>query len=93
AEDDRTAMLAVPAGTQAGTRLVIRGKGVPRLRGNSRGDLGVTLLVETPTKLDDEQRELLVHLAELRDETHPELIVAKDQGKGFFGRLKDSFTA
>jgi molecular chaperone DnaJ len=92
-EESRTVMLTVPAGTQAGARLVIKGMGVPKLRGNSRGDMGVTLLVETPTKLDDEQRDLLQRLAELRDETHPDLAPAGDHAKGFFGRLKDSFAA
>jgi molecular chaperone DnaJ len=64
---------------------------VPRLRGTGRGDLGVTLLVQTPTKLDDQQRDLLRKLAEARDETRPEASVARAGGKGFFGRLKDAF--
>ncbi|MCL2316074.1 MAG: molecular chaperone DnaJ [Actinomycetia bacterium] len=88
--DDREVMLNVPAGTQAGTRLVVKGKGVPRLRGGARGDLGVTLLVQTPTKLDDEQRSLLEQLAELRGETHPDGKPTSEHGKGFFGRLKDT---
>ena len=59
----------VPSGTQSGTRIAIDGKGVPRLRASGRGQLGVTLLVQTPTRIDDEQRELLRQLAELREET------------------------
>ena len=46
-------------------------------RGGGRGDLGVTLLVQTPTKLDDKQRELLRQLAEARDESAPEAVAAK----------------
>ena len=87
-EDDRQVTLTVPPGTQAGTRLAIKGRGVPKLRGSGRGELGVTLFVQTPTKLDDEQRALLARLAQLRGEEHPE--VALDEHKGFFSRLKDS---
>ena len=80
----------VPAGTQSGTRVAVDGKGVPRLRGNGRGQLGVTLLVQTPTRIDHEQRELLRQLAELREETRPEVTVQKT-GRGVFGRLRDAF--
>ena len=66
------------------------GRGVPRLRGGGRGELGVTLLVQTPTKLDDEQRDLLRRFAELRDESRPE--VAADRHKGVLGWLKETFS-
>lgn len=88
--EDARVKVDVPAGTQSGVRLVVPGRGVPRLRGTGRGDLGVTLLVQTPTGLDDAQRDLLRLLAEERGETRPEASVARG-GKGFFGRLKDAF--
>ncbi len=80
----------VPAGTQSGTRIAIDGKGVPRLRGSGRGQLGVTLLVQTPIRTDEEQRNLLRQLAVLRGETRPEVTVQKT-GRGVFGRLRDAF--
>lgn len=83
--------LRVPAGTQSGSRIAIKDRGVPRLRGSGRGELGVTLLVTTPQKLDDEQRELLRTLAEMRGETTPEAAVEK-HGKGVLGWLKDAFS-
>ena len=43
--------LEVRPGTQSGTEQVLRGRGVPGLRGG-RGDLVVTIIVETPTRLD-----------------------------------------
>lgn len=92
APEDARVKVEVPAGTQSGTRLVVPGRGVPRLRGAGRGDLGVTLLVQTPQGLNDSQRDLLRKLAEERDETRPEASVARAGGKGFFGRLKDAFT-
>ncbi|MFZ2751638.1 MAG: molecular chaperone DnaJ [Propioniciclava sp.] len=91
APEDAKVKVEVPAGTQSGARLVVQGRGVPRLRGTGRGDLGVTLLVQTPTSLDDAQRDLLRQLAQERNETRPEASVARSGGKGFFGRLKDAF--
>ena len=88
--ESTTVRVPVPAGTQSGTRIAIDGKGVPRLRATGRGHLGVTLLVQTPTRIDDEQRELLRQLAELREETRPEGSMQKT-GKGVFGRLRDAF--
>jgi len=89
-EESKTVRVPVPAGTQSGTRIAIDGKGVPRLRANGRGQLGVTLLVQTPMRIDEEQRELLRQLAELREETRPEVTVQK-HGRGVFGRLRDAF--
>ena len=88
--EDIAVRVAVPFGTQSGTRIGIDGKGVPRLRGSGRGQLGVTLLVVTPTRIDEEQRDLLRQLAELREETRPEVTVQKT-GRGVFGRLRDAF--
>jgi len=89
-EAAKAVRIQVPAGTQSGTRIAVEGQGVPRLRGSGRGQLGVTLLVQTPARIDDEQRELLRQLAELRDETRPEVTVQR-HGRGVFGRLRDAF--
>ena len=51
--------LAIPAGTQTGETFRLRGKGVPYLRRNGRGDQLVMVQVLTPTKLTPEQKELL----------------------------------
>ncbi|MFZ0530519.1 MAG: molecular chaperone DnaJ [Propionicimonas sp.] len=85
-------LVDIPAGTQSGTRLVIPGRGVPRLRGDGRGELGVTLLVQTPTRLDDHQRELLRQFAAVRDEGRPEVAVAKHGKGGVLGWLKETFS-
>ncbi len=91
AVEDRKVAVEVPAGTQSGTRITIKGKGVPKLRGGGRGDLGVTLLVQTPTKLDDRQRDLLRQLAEAREETRAEAVAAKG-GKGVLGKISEWFS-
>lgn len=81
--------LDIPPGTQSGTEVVVRGQGVPGLRGG-RGDLIVTIVVETPTRLDARQEELLRELARIRGEERPDAQVKPAQ-KSVFGRLRDAF--
>jgi molecular chaperone DnaJ len=52
----------VPAGTQPGEAIVLRGKGMPSLRGGRRGDLRAIVNVIVPRHLNDEQRELAERL-------------------------------
>ncbi|GAA3694662.1 molecular chaperone DnaJ [Microlunatus aurantiacus] len=89
-DEDKVTTITVQPGTQSGTRVALDGRGVPRLRSHGRGQMGVTLMVQTPTKLDKEQRELLRQLSELREETSVEGSVQK-HNQGFFGRLRDAF--
>jgi molecular chaperone DnaJ len=56
---DGPVRMKVPAGTQSGTDFKLSGHGVPRLRGDHRGSQIVTLIVDTPTKLSKEQKEML----------------------------------
>ena len=55
--------LKIPAGTQPGKIITLKDKGVPALRGGSRGDQKVIIDVVTPTNLTDEQRSLFEKLA------------------------------
>lgn len=81
---DGPAPLKIPAGTQPGKVLTLRGKGVPRLRGSGRGDQMVVINVEVPPKLTPEQRKLFEQLGKsLGHEVQP-------QERGFFDRLKDA---
>lgn len=88
--DDREVVVEVPAGTQSGTRIAMPNRGVPRLRGGGRGELGITFVVQTPTRLDDRQRDLLRQLAEEREET---TVTSEPDRmhKGVFGRLREAF--
>ncbi|MEO6884777.1 MAG: molecular chaperone DnaJ [Jatrophihabitantaceae bacterium] len=79
--------LDIRAGTQSGSRLTLRGKGVPKLRSSMRGDLYVHLEVRTPTRLDDEQEKLLRDLAALRDED----VAAVTKNGGLFNKVRDAF--
>jgi molecular chaperone DnaJ len=83
----------VRAGTQSGTVITLRARGVPHLsRGAGRGDLHVHLDVETPTRLEPEQEELLRQFSRLRGEEQPEIrATSADQGGGIFSRIRDAF--
>lgn len=73
----------VSAGTQTGTEAILRGKGLPNLRGNGVGDLRFRMRVETPRSLTARQKELLRQFAEESGEqTHPEQ-------KSFFDKVKE----
>ena len=82
--------LDVPPGTQSAEVVTLKARGVPHLRGSGRGNLHVHLEVQVPTKLDEEQVDLLRKHAALRGEERPGL-VARAGGGGIFGRIKDAF--
>jgi molecular chaperone DnaJ len=58
-----TAQVVLEPGTQPGDRVVLRGRGMPRLRRNGRGDLQVLVNVLIPRRLSAEQRDLLTKLS------------------------------
>src|SRR5687767_8551201 len=76
-------------GTQSGSVLTLRAHGAPRLRATGRGNLLVHVDVQTPTRLDERQQELLRELASLRGEELPAGSGAP-QG-GLFSRVRDAF--
>lgn len=70
--------LKIPSGIQSGTVLRLRNKGIPHLGRYGEGDELVQVLVETPVKLNNRQRELLEELADLSS-------VKVHKKKGLFG--------
>ena len=83
---DGTEELDVASGTQSGEVYSLRGKGMPDPGGRRTGDLNVVLRVETPTKLNAEQKALLKQFAEARGEE-----IKECHGKSIFERVKDVF--
>ena len=63
--DGSKAKMNLSAGTQSGTRLRMKGKGMPGLRGGSRGDQYVQINVETPVGLSRKQEDLFKQINEL----------------------------
>lgn len=49
----------VPAGSQSGQELLVKGKGAPHMKGNGSGDLRIHLIITLPEKLNDEQRKAM----------------------------------
>jgi molecular chaperone DnaJ len=78
--------LHVATGTQPNHEFVLRNRGVPRLQGRGRGDLRAVVRVDVPTKLSDDEAELLRAFAKHRGET------VGDAGTGLFSRIKSAFT-
>ena len=77
----------IKAGTQNGSTLQIKGKGMTRLRGHGRGDLLVHIEVQTPTKLSKEEEELLKKFAQMRGET----VKVNVQDGSLLNKLKGAF--
>ena len=77
--------LTVPAGTQSGKLLRMRGKGIPHLRGYGSGDQLIQVIVWTPTGLTGEEKALLEKLAKLHGGQPP---VAD---RSFFEKLRSTF--
>lgn len=76
--------ISVPEGAQTGKRFRVRGKGMTRLNQNGRGDLFVEIVVETPTGLNAEQKELLTRFCEAGGG-----VDCCPKHKGFFERAKN----
>ncbi len=83
---DGTVRQTIPEGTQTGTVFRIRGKGIPYIHSKSRGDQLVTVVVETPMKLNKEQKELLRKLEESQEQSASQPRIAR-----FFEKLRQEF--
>ncbi len=84
--DGQKIEIDIKEGTQSGSEVRIKGQGMPFLKSTRRGDLYVTLRVETPTHLSKKEKELLEQFRELSgdDDCQPET-------KGFFEKIKELF--
>ncbi|MCB1340724.1 MAG: molecular chaperone DnaJ, partial [Pseudooceanicola sp.] len=71
----------IPAGSQSGRQMRLRGKGMPALRGGQPGDMFIELAVETPVNLTARQREILKEFDQLSEDNNPET-------KSFFSTVK-----
>jgi len=73
----------IPAGTQPGKVITLKGMGVPHVRGSGVGSQHIIVNVEIPSRLTAEQRQLFEQLAHtMGSDVHP-------QERGFFESIKD----
>ena len=87
--------LKLPQGTQPGTEFRLKGKGVPHLNSNRRGDLKVTVDIRVPGSLDDRQRELLQELSESFADSSGNSRKGgssggDEEGRGIFDKIKEA---
>ncbi|HEY5208043.1 MAG TPA: molecular chaperone DnaJ [Stellaceae bacterium] len=82
--DGSTARVTIPAGTQTGHNIRLRGKGMTVLRSPTRGDMVIEIAIETPQHLTKKQQELLREFEKAgdKDRTSP-------ASEGFFSRMKE----
>lgn len=77
--------MSIPEGTQYGTKFMLKGKGIPYLRGSGRGNQYVIINIEVPKRLNQKQKDLLKAFDEACDgQNHT-------TRKTFFNKLKDWF--
>jgi molecular chaperone DnaJ len=86
--DGGRSRVKVPAGSQSGKQMRLRGKGMPALRGAGHGDMLIELAVETPVNLTARQKELLEEFEKLSAENNPETSGFFDKVKGFWDGMK-----
>ncbi|MEN8892071.1 molecular chaperone DnaJ [Planktotalea arctica] len=79
--DGGRSRVKIPAGSQSGRQMRLRGKGMPALRGAGTGDMFIELAVETPVNLTSRQKELLKEFEDLSEDNNPE-------SKSFFSSVK-----
>jgi molecular chaperone DnaJ len=92
---DAPETVRVPEGTQTGTTLRLKGKGLPDVGGRGRGDLFATVQVRTPKKLTREQRKIVEQLADAlpkeKFEPRPRGEDDAAEERNLFDRVKDMF--
>jgi molecular chaperone DnaJ len=79
--DGGRSRVKIPAGSQSGKQMRLRGKGMPALRGGGHGDMYIELQVETPVNLTSRQKEILREFDKLSEDNNPET-------SGFFRKVK-----
>ena len=76
----------MPAGTQTGKQIRLKGKGMTELHGHARGDMFVEIVVETPVNLTKRQQELL---REFEKAAAPTPTEHQPESEGFFAKVKE----
>lgn len=83
---NHTCRITIPEGTQNGKIFRVKGEGFPNVHGHGKGDLLVKIFVETPTKLNERQKELLQEFSKLEGPSN------LPKRKGFLDKIKGLFS-
>ncbi|SDG71815.1 molecular chaperone DnaJ [Alloyangia pacifica] len=86
--DGGRSRVKIPAGSQSGRQMRLRGKGMPALRGGGAGDMFIELAVETPVNLTSRQKELLREFEDQSEDNNPESKTFFSSVKGFWDSMK-----
>ena len=86
--DGGRSRVKIPAGSQSGRQMRLRGKGMPALRGSHTGDMFIELAVETPVNLTARQKELLKEFEDLSEDNNPESSSFFSSVKNFWDSMK-----
>ncbi|MCM2561923.1 molecular chaperone DnaJ [Lutimaribacter sp. EGI FJ00015] len=86
--DGGRSRVKIPAGSQSGRQMRLRGKGMPALRGGGYGDMFIELAVETPVNLTSRQKEMLREFEALSEDNNPESKSFFSSVKGFWDSMK-----
>ncbi|WP_421845088.1 molecular chaperone DnaJ [Mycobacterium sp.] len=89
---DGMSEIVIPAGTQPGAVITLRGRGMPHLRASARGDLHVHVEVVVPTRLDSQESDILRDLKNRRSRDVAEVRSRHAAGSGLFSRLRETFS-
>jgi molecular chaperone DnaJ len=77
--------VSIPAGTQYGAKFRLKGKGMIRINTQNRGDLYIHVMIETPVKLDNKQKQLIEEFAGLETSN------SNPESESFFKKIKNLF--
>jgi len=86
--DGTRATVKIPAGTQTGQQFRLRGKGVNKIRSDSRGDMYIEIFVETPVNLNKKQQDLLRDLDKSMD-SGASANKHSPESSGFFKKIRE----
>lgn len=86
--DGGRSRVKIPAGSQSGRQMRLRGKGMPQIRGGAQGDMFIELLVETPVNLTTRQKEILREFEKIDVENSPQSQSFFKTVKGFWDQMK-----
>ncbi|MDP7152446.1 MAG: molecular chaperone DnaJ [Paracoccaceae bacterium] len=86
--DGGRSRVKIPAGSQSGRQMRLRGKGMPALRGSGTGDMFIEMAVETPVNLTARQKELLRSFEEESSDNNPESSSFFSSVKSFWDSMK-----